>query len=141
MKYIWIMLLCSFFNYSLCLANENQGDTMALTDRKCMPCEGGVPALNNDQEEGYLAELQGWTIDRSDIHKLKKEFVWKNFKEAMKFVSTVANLAEQEGHHPDIIIHYNHVFFEIFTHALKGLSENDFILASKIDKVASKSTK
>ena len=139
MIHIKLLLICSLFNYSLAI--ENQGDTMALTDKKCMPCEGGVAALNNDQEEGYLADLQGWSIDRSDIHKLKKEFVWKNFREAMKFVSTVANLAEQEGHHPDIIIHYNHVFFEIFTHAIKGLSENDFILASKIDKVANKSNK
>lgn len=139
MKYMLFIVLCSLFGYSLAI--ENQGEIMALTDKKCAPCEGGVAALNNDQEEGYLAELQGWSIDRSDIHKLKKEFVWKNFREAMKFVSTIANLAEQEGHHPDIIIHYNHVFFEIFTHAIKGLSENDFILAAKIDKVAVKSNK
>lgn len=101
-----------------------------LTERRCVPCEGGVPALQKAEVERLLAQVSGWSFSGKWI---AKEFKFKNFVEAMKFVNRVADLAEGEGHHPDIHIHYNRVRFDIWTHAIDGLSENDFILAAKID--------
>ena len=101
-----------------------------LTQKRCVPCEGGVPPLAKPEVEKLLAQVPGWGLDGKWI---TKEFQFKNFVEAMKFVNRVADLAEEEGHHPDIHIHYNIVRFDIWTHAINGLSENDFILAAKID--------
>lgn len=82
------------------------------------------------EAERPLGQISGWSLSGKWIIK---EFQFKNFVEAMKFVNRVADLAEEEGHHPDIHIHYNKVRFDIWTHAIDGLSENDFILATKID--------
>jgi len=101
-----------------------------LTQKRCVPCEGGVPPLGRTETERLLAQLSGWSLSGKWI---SKEFQFKNFIEAMTFVNRVAELAEQEGHHPDIHIHYSRVRFDIWTHAIGGLSENDFILAAKID--------
>lgn len=101
-----------------------------LEERKCVPCEGGVPPLDKSQVEKLLAQVSGWSVAEKWI---TKEFKFKNFVAAMKFVNRVADLAEAEGHHPDIHIRYNIVRFDIWTHAIGGLSENDFILAAKID--------
>jgi 4a-hydroxytetrahydrobiopterin dehydratase len=101
-----------------------------LTQKRCVPCEGGVPPLGKREVEGLLAEIPGWSLSEKWI---TKEFQFKNFVQAMEFVNRVAGLAEQEGHHPDIHIHYNRVRFDIWTHAIDGLSENDFILAAKIE--------
>ena len=104
-----------------------------LTQKKCVPCEGGVPPLEKAEVERLLAQVPGWALSEK---WLSKEFQFKNFVEAMKFVNQVAGIAEREGHHPDIHIHYNRVRFDIWTHAIGGLSENDFILAAKIDALA-----
>ena len=101
-----------------------------LTQKKCVPCEGGVPSLDKATVESLLTQVSGWSLHGKWI---SKEFKFKNFVVAMKFVNRVADIAEQEGHHPDIHIHYNLVRFDIWTHAIDGLSENDFILAAKID--------
>jgi 4a-hydroxytetrahydrobiopterin dehydratase len=101
-----------------------------LTQKKCVPCEGGVPSLDKAAVERFLTQVSGWSLQGKWI---TKEFKFKNFVPAMKFVNRVADIAEQEGHHPDIHIHYNLVRFDIWTHAIDGLSENDFILAAKID--------
>ena len=101
-----------------------------LTQKRCVPCEGGVPSLAKEEVERLLAQVSGWSFSGKWI---TKEFKFKNFVEAMKFVNRVADIAEAEGHHPDIHIHYNRVRFDIWTHAIDGLSENDFILAAKID--------
>ncbi len=101
-----------------------------LTQKKCVPCEGGVPSLDKATVERLLTQVSGWSLQGKWI---TKEFKFKNFVLAMKFVDRVADIAEQEGHHPDIHIHYNLVRFDIWTHAIDGLSENDFILAAKID--------
>ncbi|MEK7341744.1 MAG: 4a-hydroxytetrahydrobiopterin dehydratase, partial [Candidatus Binatota bacterium] len=93
-------------------------------------CEGGIPSLGKSDVERLIAQVLGWSFTGKWI---TKEFQLKNFVEAMKFVNRVAGLAEGEGHHPDIHIHYNRVRFDIWTHAIDGLSENDFILAAKID--------
>ena len=101
-----------------------------LTQKRCVPCEGGVPPLEKGEVDRLLTQVPGWSLSKKWI---TKEFSFKNFVEAMKSVNRVADLAEQEGHHPDIHIHYNKVRFDIWTHAIGGLSENDFILAAKID--------
>lgn len=107
---------------------------MNLSDKKCIPCEGGMPPLPPEEIQKYLPELGGkWEI--LDNKKIKREFTFKYFKEAIAFVNKIADIAEREGHHPDISIFYNRVGIELSTHAIGGLSENDFILAAKIDTI------
>ena len=104
-----------------------------LIEKKCVPCEGGVQPFNKDQIQEYLAQLSSaWEV--KDDSKITKRFKFHNFKQAMVFVNKIADLAEQEGHHPDIrIFGYKNVEVELSTHSIGGLSENDFILASKIE--------
>ena len=113
---------------------------MDLTTKHCVPCEGGTPPLPDDQEEEMLKQVQhdknedsGWLLLRDGTHKLRRQFKFKNFKEAIAFVNKTADIAEKEGHHPDIYIFYNKVQLDLFTHAVGGLSENDFIMAAKIN--------
>ena len=106
---------------------------MDLLSKKCVPCEGGVPPFSNEEIEKYLQEIKGWRV--SDGRKIEKSFGFKNFREAMDFVNKVAALAEEENHHPDIQVSYNNVRLVVWTHAIGGLSENDFILAAKIDSI------
>lgn len=107
---------------------------MDLTNKKCKACEGGTPPLSEREVEEYVKELpEGWHI--LDNKKLTKEFLFKDFIRAMLFVDIVADVAESEGHHPDIHIHYNKVQIELMTHAIGGLSENDFIVAAKIEQI------
>jgi 4a-hydroxytetrahydrobiopterin dehydratase len=105
---------------------------MKLTQQNCRPCEiGGKPMPKNEVSE-HLKELKQWTTDGL---KLSKEFKFSDFKEAMSFINKIAELAEAEGHHPDIFISYSKVKIDLWTHAAKGLSLNDFILAAKIDEL------
>ncbi|MBN2156830.1 MAG: 4a-hydroxytetrahydrobiopterin dehydratase [Candidatus Lokiarchaeota archaeon] len=106
-----------------------------LTEKKCVPCEGKISPLSESQEKKYLQQVSGWELNHEGIHRISKKFIFKDFKESMQFVTAVADLAEEEGHHPDIHIYYNHVNLELHTHAIKGLHQNDFILASKINKI------
>ena len=112
-----------------------------LSIKKCVPCEKGTPPLEVKEIKDYLSELgNGWTLtpvksSKAGIYALHKLFNWVNFKEAMEFVNKVADLAETEGHHPDVLIHYNKVEIILWTHSIQGLSENDFILATKIDNL------
>ena len=108
---------------------------MNLTSKKCIPCEVGGEPLSDSEENKYLVEASDWQIDRSGTHKIAREFKFKDFKEAMAFVDKVAGIAESEGHHPDIYIYYNKVRMELYSHAVGGLSENDFIVAAKISAV------
>lgn len=105
---------------------------MSLTSKKCGPCDGGVPPLTPEQIQKFLPQLkQKWTVlEDKKIHRMYR---FKDFVEAMSFVNKVAVLAEEEGHHPDINIHWNAVTIELWTHEIGGLSENDFIVASKIE--------
>ena len=105
---------------------------MNLTKKKCVPCEAGTKPLKDEEIKKFLGKIKYWAL--KDNH-LFKNFKFKNFIEAMKFVDSVAEIAESEGHHPDFSVHYNKVEFEIWTHAINGLSENDFILAAKIDEI------
>lgn len=107
-----------------------------LTSKECVPCEGGVPPLESEEIEELLTEVRGWELLEEAQPKIRKEFKFGDFDEAMGFVNEVAKLAENEGHHPDIEISYNVVTLELYTHAIDGLHENDFILAAKVDELA-----
>ena len=107
---------------------------MSLTQKKCGPCEGGVPPLTKDPIALFLSQLkQKWAV--VDNKKIRREFKFEDFAEAMKFVNKVAALAEEEGHHPDLHIHWNKVLIELWTHEIGGLAENDFIVAAKIEEI------
>lgn len=109
---------------------------MDLATKHCVPCEGGDPALTDDQEKTYFEKVSGWSLIHDGEHKIRKQFKFQDFKKALGFVNRVGEVAEKEQHHPDIYIFYNRVQIELFTHAVGGLSENDFIIASKIDLIA-----
>lgn len=104
----------------------------SLLEQKCVPCEGGTPPILEGEAREYLKKIPGW--DFAD-GKLRKQFVFKDFKKAMEFVNRVADVAENEGHHPDISISYNKVLCTLSTHSIGGLSPNDFILAAKISAI------
>ncbi len=106
---------------------------MELLKKKCVPCEGGTPPMTDEDEDKYMPQVPDWTLNRGATHKLEREFKFKNFKAALAFVNKVGAIAENEGHHPDIHIYYSKVVLELYTHAVGGLSENDFILAAKIN--------
>ncbi len=104
---------------------------MNLSAKKCLPCEAGTKLFGLGEIKTYLGHLQaGWEVLNNE--KIRKEFKFRDFKEAMVFVNKIADLAEEEGHHPDIFVSYSKVVIELWTHAIGGLSENDFILAAKI---------
>lgn len=106
-----------------------------LRTKKCLPCEGGIPKMTPAEAEAQLTKLNGWAIT-PDSQRIRKELVVKNFMAAMRFFNEIAEVAESEGHHPDLhIVGYRNVTIEIWTHAIGGLSENDFILAAKIDEL------
>lgn len=105
-----------------------------LTKQHCVPCEGGVAPLAGKDLELLLKSVVGWALKNKPA-RISKEFKFKDFAEAMEFVNKVAEIAEAEGHHPDIFISYNRVRLELTTHAIGGLSRNDFILAAKIDEL------
>lgn len=106
----------------------------SLLQKKCVACEGKEPTLKAKVIEKYMQELkEGWEV-KSNI-KINKLFKFQSFKEAIKFVNEVAVLSESEGHHPDILINYSKVNITLTTHAIGGLSENDFIVAAKIDAI------
>ncbi len=105
---------------------------MDLAKKKCVPCEIGTPPFTPDQVKEYLAALKTpW--ESVEDKKIRREFRFKEYLAGVKFSDKVAALAEKEGHHPNIHIYYTRVVIELSTHNIKGLSENDFILASKID--------
>lgn len=105
---------------------------MNLSEKRCIPCEGGTPPLEEAEIKDLVGKIPSWSLQNGH---LQMTFKFKNFVEAIDFVNSVAKIAEDEGHHPYISIRYNRVDLDLWTHAIKGLSENDFILASKIDKL------
>jgi 4a-hydroxytetrahydrobiopterin dehydratase len=105
---------------------------MDLSNKKCLPCEGGIPPLSPAQVKEYKKYVKDWVV--TEDNKISKEFLFVNYRHTMDFVNNVANLAEKEGHHPVMHVYYSRVIIELWTHAINGLSENDFILAYKLDK-------
>ncbi len=102
----------------------------SLTAKRCVPCEIGSPPIPKKQAEQLLKQVPGWELMEN---KIERSFKFADFKQAIRFVNSVADVAEDEGHHPDINIVYNKVKLTLFTHTAKGLTENDFILAAKIN--------
>jgi 4a-hydroxytetrahydrobiopterin dehydratase len=109
--------------------------TSDLLQKKCVPCEGGTEPLKGEKLSFYTPAAPDWTVVEETA--LQRKFSFKNFKEALVFVDNVGELAESEGHHPDINLHnWNKVTITLSTHAIKGLSENDFIMAVKINQLS-----
>ncbi len=109
--------------------------TEQLTGKKCVPCEGGIPRLTTEQAGEMLAAVPGWEIVQGG-ERIRREWVVRNFKAGMAFFTRITDLAEAEGHHPDLhLVGYRNVAIELWTHAIGGLSENDFVLAAKIDQI------
>ncbi|MDC0517728.1 4a-hydroxytetrahydrobiopterin dehydratase [Candidatus Pelagibacter sp.] len=107
-----------------------------LLNKKCIPCEGGVVPFDISEIHKYQKKVDGWDIikDKKNIYFLEKNFIFKNFFESQIFVEKVGIISEEERHHPDISFGWGYAKIRITTHAIEGLSENDFILATKIDK-------
>lgn len=104
-----------------------------LSDRKCVPCRGGVPPLKGEKLQELFSLLgNGWSV--MNEHHLEKEFVFTNFKQALDFTNTIGEIAEEEDHHPDILLSYGKVTIQLWTHKINGLSESDFVLAAKCDE-------
>ncbi len=104
-----------------------------LSSRQCIPCRGGVPPLQGQDITNLLMELEGWEVVNQ--HHLTKTFSFANFREAQQFVDRIGDLAEEQGHHPDICFGWGRAEITIWTHKIDGLTESDFILAAKIDKL------
>ena len=107
-----------------------------LSEKKCIPCEGGVLPFDIAEIHKYQKKVDGWSITKNEknIFFLEKIFSFKNFVESQNFINEVGKISEEEGHHPDIQFGWGYAKINITTHAIEGLSENDFILAAKIDK-------
>ena len=104
-----------------------------LTKKKCVPCEGGMPPLTAEKVQKLIKEVPEWELEEG---KVVRRFEFKNFRKAIGFVNKVADLAEVENHHPNISIWgWNKVKLTFFTHAIKGLSENDFIMSAKVNQI------
>ncbi len=108
---------------------------MALTQMKCVPCQGGIPPMPRDQAERYAKETPGWTLN-DGATQLRRKFTFADFKEALAFVDKVGALAEAQDHHPDITFGWGYADVLFFTHKIKGLHENDFIMAAKVNEIA-----
>ena len=107
-----------------------------LLKKKCVPCEGGVLPFNISEIHKYQKKVDGWDIvNNKNIFFLEKKFTFKNFLESQQFINDVGIISEEEGHHPDISFGWGYAKINITTHAIEGLSENDFILAAKIDNI------
>lgn len=111
-------------------------ESCELDKKTCIPCQGGMPSLGQAEIEQLLPNVPAWKVIEVDgMKRLERTIEFKDFVDNMKFVNAVAGVAEAEGHHPDLHIHWNQLRVEIWTHKIGGLHENDFILASKIDRL------
>ena len=108
-----------------------------LAKKKCVPCEGGIPGFDITEIHKYLKMVDGWEVkaDEEKIYYLIKEFKFNDFAESQDFVNKVGKIAENEGHHPDILFGWGYARVKIFTHKIKGLHESDFVLAAKVDEI------
>ena len=108
-----------------------------LHEKNCIPCRGGISPFDISEIHKYLKKVDGWDVkkNKDESFFIEKEFKFKNFLESQTFVNNVGEIAEHEGHHPDISFGWGYARIKIFTHSIKGLAESDFILAAKIDKI------
>ena len=107
--------------------------TEQLADKKCVPCRGGIPPLQGKELEQLHADVPKWTVTNG--HHILREFRFPDFKQALAFVNKVGEIAENEGHHPDILLAWGKAEITLWTHKIDGLTESDFIMAAKIDRV------
>ena len=107
----------------------------SLSAQRCVPCEGGTAPLSREEAGRYMDAVAGWKLAEGEPAKLMRSLKFKDFARAMAFVNSVAQLAESEGHHPDICISWNRVRLDLVTHTIGGLSMNDFIMAAKINEL------
>jgi len=117
---------------------EDKDMTETLAEKRCTPCRGGIPPLTRDEAQRYQAQAPNWELG-DDAHRIERTFRFRNFREALAFVQAVGELAETEGHHPDIKFGWGYATVSLTTKKIKGLHENDFIMASKIDRVLDRS--
>jgi len=112
-------------------------DIIDLDKKDCVPCKGGISPFAISEIHKYLKKVDGWDVKKKEgeIYFLEKKFSFKNFSESQKFVKQVGDIAEKQGHHPDIVFGWGYAIIQIFTHKIKGLVESDFILAAKVDKI------
>ena len=110
-----------------------------ISKKKCVPCEGKTVTFDISEIHKYQKKVDGWDIikNKKNIFFLEKNFKFKNFKDSQDFINIIGKISEEEGHHPDITFGWGYAKIIITTHAIEGLSENDFILAAKIDKIIS----
>ena len=108
-----------------------------LLNKKCVPCEGGILPFDISEIHKYQKKVDGWDVKKNirGIYILEKNFIFKNFVNSQEFINKVGKISEEEGHHPDIFFGWGYAKITITTHAIEGLSENDFILAAKIDSI------
>ena len=108
-----------------------------LANKKCIPCEGGIPPFDMEEIHKYLKKVNGWNVlkDKDKNFFIEKEFKFKDYVSSEKFVLEIGKISENEGHHPDISFGWGYAKIKISTHAIKGLAESDFILAAKIDQI------
>jgi len=108
---------------------------MGLAERTCAPCRGGVSPLTEEEAQGYIAQIPGWTLAEG-ASRIERRFPFKDFASALEFVQKVGELAEREGHHPDITFGWGYCRIAFQTHKIRGLHENDFIMAAKVNALA-----
>ena len=108
-----------------------------LANKRCVPCEGGIPAFDIKEIQKKIKKIDGWDVleDKEKNYYIQKNFKFRNYVDSEKFVINVGKIAETEGHHPDISFGWGYAKVKISTHAIKGLAESDFVLAAKIDKI------
>jgi len=104
-----------------------------LANKNCVPCRGGTPPLKGDELHAFSHQLPNWNV--VDEHHITRTFTFPDFKEALEFVNRVGAIAEEQGHHPDILLTWGKVEITLWTHKIDGLSESDFIMAAKIDQL------
>ena len=108
---------------------------MDLANQKCVPCESGAPILKGDELKSLMSQIEGWELYDAES-KIKKDYEFENFAKAIEFINKVGQIAEEQGHHPNLYLHdYKKVRVELWTHKINGLHKNDFILAAKVDNI------
>ena len=104
-----------------------------LADKQCIPCRGGIPPLTTDEIRPLARQLPDWEV--VDGHHLDRSYKFKDFREALEFTNRVGELAEEQGHHPDIYLAWGKVGIQLWTHKIDGLSESDFVMAAKVERL------